>query len=194
MRDANYPYGAIAARGEALYLLLLRNKVEPKHKGKFLTISGRAKSETRGKWKTECSRSFSKIGKNMPFPTRQILPITLVLLFITIGCDREGATTTITTSTGGNIEILTIGPYTETCQGFIEQTCFLEFNAEKQQWEFFYESIQGFDFEPGFIYTLKVRLEDRGTEIQDVGRYAYYLVEVISKEKASVDERPPRIP
>ena len=92
------------------------------------------------------------------------------------------------------IETLIIGPYTETCQGFIEQQCYLEFNEESQEWEFFYESIQGFDFVPGYIYTLKVRLEDRGTEIQDVGRYAYHLIEVLKKEAASVDEKPPPIP
>ena len=129
----------------------------------------------------------------MPFPTKLIVPITLLFLTLAIGCGREGTIKPVP-SAGGNIETLIIGPYTETCQGFIEQQCYLEFNEESQRWEFFYESIQGFDFEPGYIYTLKVRLEDRGTEIQDVGRYAYHLVEVLSKEEASVDERPPRIP
>lgn len=51
---------------------------------------------------------------------------------------------------------------------------------------FHYESIRGFDFEPGHIYTLEVRLEDRG-EIQEVGRYAYHLVRIIEKEKAPND-------
>jgi len=64
-----------------------------------------------------------------------------------------------------NTKIITIGPYTETCQGFIEQECYLEFNEGNQTWEFFYESIQGFDFEPGYIYKLKVRREDQGTKI-----------------------------
>lgn len=127
----------------------------------------------------------------MPFPTKHSFPTTLILLILTIGCDRTGS---LITPSKENIEIITIGPYTKTCQGFIEQECYLEFNEERQAWEFFYESIRGFNFEPGFIWTLKVRLEDQGTEIQDVGRYAYHLVEVLSKEKASVDERPPRIP
>ena len=129
----------------------------------------------------------------MPFPTKQLIPITLTLtlLALTIGCDRAGS---LITPDEENIEIITIGPYTETCQGFIEQQCYLEFNTESQEWEFFYENIQGFDFEPGYIYTLKVRLEDRGTEIQDVGRYAYHLVEVLGKEEASLDEKPPRKP
>ena len=123
----------------------------------------------------------------------QIVSITLILLSLTIGCGR---TDTLITSTQKNIETITIGPYTETCQGFhpVDQQCYLEFNEESQEWEFFYENIQGFDFEPGYIWTLKVRLKDRGAGIQDAGRYAYHLIEVLSKEAASVDERPPRKP
>ena len=137
----------------------------------------------------------------MLFPTKLTVPITLLFLMLAIGCSREEITKIATTTdemidpaTDEMIETLIIGPYTETCQGFIEQQCYLEFNEESQKWEFFYENIKGFDFEPGYIYTLKVRLEDRGTEIQDVGRYAYHLVEIISKEEASVDEKPPRNP
>lgn len=131
----------------------------------------------------------------MQYQTKLILPITLILLSLTIGCERE--TTGVGPLIGpgeDNIEILIIGPYTQTCQGFIEQTCLLEFNEESQQWEFFYEGIRGFDFEPGFIYRLKVSLHERDGGIQDVGRYEYRLVEVLSKEEASVDERPPRKP
>ncbi len=119
----------------------------------------------------------------MPSPTKHKLLITLILFSFIIGCGWDEHT-----------ETLIIGPYKVDCVGAFEQECYLEFNEERQRWEFFYEGIQGFDFEPGYIYTLKVRLEDRGTEIQDVGRYAYHLVEIISKEVASVDERPPRIP
>ena len=131
----------------------------------------------------------------MKFPIKLIFLIALILLTFTIGCQRETTGTAPIIGSGeDNIEILIIGPYTQTCQGFIEQQCYLKFNEESEEWEFFYENIQGFDFEPGFIYTLKVRLEDRGTEIQDVGRYAYHLVQVLSKETASIDERPPRKP
>ena len=122
------------------------------------------------------------------YSTNKLLfSITLILLSLTTGCERE-----VTTSE--NTEILIIGPYTQTCQGFIEQQCCLEFNEERQRWEFFYDGIRGFDFEPGFIYRLKVSLHERDEGIQDVGRYEYRLVEVLSKEEASVDERPPRKP
>ncbi len=131
----------------------------------------------------------------MSFSTKLILPITLILLSFTIGCQRE--TTSVGPLIGSgkdNTEILIIGPYTRTCQGFIEQQCYLEFNEESQEWHFFYEGIGGFNFEPGFIYRLKVSLHERPEGIQDVGRYEYRLVEVLNKEEASVDEKPPRKP
>ncbi len=121
----------------------------------------------------------------MQFLTKSMLTIALLLLSLSLGCDRTDTIDSLIAPGEVNMEILIIGPYTETCQGFIEQTCFLVFNEETQAWEFFYESIQGFNYEPGYIWTLKVRLEDRGTEIQDVGRYAYHLVEVLSKKAAS---------
>ena len=87
-----------------------------------------------------------------------------------------------------HIEIITLGPYTGRCHdAHFERDCLMEYNEDSDRWEFFYESIQSFDFEPGFIYTLEVRLEDRGTEIQDVGRYAYHLVKIIEKKKAPDD-------
>ena len=86
-----------------------------------------------------------------------------------------------------HIETLTLGPYGVRCQGFVEQDCFLEYNATSGRWEFFYESIQGFNFEPGYFYTLEVRLEDRGPYIQDVGRYSYHLVKIIEKKEAPDD-------
>ena len=119
----------------------------------------------------------------MSFSTKLIPSILLILLVSIIGCGRDE-----------HIETLIIGPYEVDCVGAFEQECYLEFNEERQRWEFFYESIQGFDFEPGFIWTLKVSLHEREEGIQDVGRYAYRLVEVLDKEAASIDERPPRKP
>ena len=104
----------------------------------------------------------------------------VVCLLVLVGCDNS-------VRPAERTEVITIGPYTETCQGLIEQECFLIYNKERQKWELFYESIEGFDFAVGFIYTLKVRLVDRGEGIQDVGRYAYHLVEVLSKEEVSAE-------
>ena len=119
----------------------------------------------------------------MQFLIKYISLLTLIPLFLTIGCGWDE-----------HIETIIIGPYKVDCVGAFEQECYLEFNEESQRWEFFYEGIQGFEFEPGFIWTLKVSLHEREEGIQDVGRYEYRLVEILDKEAASVDERPPRKP
>ena len=113
-----------------------------------------------------------------------------VLIFALLFLSACGGDNPLSSLIGGeeHIEIITIGPHIQTCYGAHgERDCMMEYNEDSGRWEFFYESIQGFDFEPGFIYTLEVRLEDRGTEIQDVGRYAYHLVKVIEKKKAPDD-------
>ena len=86
-------------------------------------------------------------------------------------------------------ERLVIGPERLTCQGAFEKECLIARNEAADKWEFFYEEIEGFTHVPGFIYTLEVKLTDRGTEIQDVGRYAYTLVRVIDRERVAEDFR-----
>ena len=121
----------------------------------------------------------------MPHKKRSTIVATVIVLFVT-ACNGVRVPSTQDTAEE-HLKTITIGPSIRRCQGFIEQDCFMEFNHDAGAWEFFYEAIQGFDFEPGFIYTLRVRLEDRGTEIQDVGRYSYHLVKIIDKQTAPLD-------
>lgn len=75
----------------------------------------------------------------MMFPRKLTPSILLILLVFTIEYGREGTIKPVR-SANGNIETLIIDPYTQTCQGFIEQQGYLEFNEESQEWEFFYEA------------------------------------------------------
>ena len=108
---------------------------------------------------------------------KSILVLTVGLLISGAGCESGPHKE--------NLEFLTIGPYTGTCYGLAEQECFLAYNQANRRWEFFYEEIQGFAFEPGFVYILEVRVEDLGTEILDAGRYAYHLTGIFSKREVS---------
>ena len=79
------------------------------------------------------------------------------LLFLS-ACGRENALFPLNRDEehAEHIEIITIGPYTGRCHdAHFERDCLMEYNEDSDRWEFFYESIQGFDFEPGLFTRLK---------------------------------------
>jgi hypothetical protein len=49
-------------------------------------------------------------------------------------------------------------------------------------WDYFYDPIDGFDYEPGFVYKLLVVKGSVKNPPQDVSTYRYRLSRVISKE------------
>ena len=135
----------------------------------------------------------------MLLPPKHHLPITLILLSLIIGCGPDSefknpCAGSWISRCAANTEILIIGPYRTECPSFSGNDCYLEFDEKEQRWFFFYDGIRGFDYEPGYIWTLKVSLHEYSGDIQDVGSHEYRLIEVLGKEKASVDEKPPRKP
>lgn len=70
--------------------------------------------------------------------------------------------------------------------GFGKTKCYeVQYGEQrKTAWEKLSEPIEGFSFEKGFIYKLKVTRVPRNSGIQDVGMYEYKLAEVLEKEKA----------
>lgn len=58
---------------------------------------------------------------------------------------------------------------------------------EPEAWQYFYDQIEGFDFEEGSVFQLEVAKTERplqGGQIPaDAGKYQYRLVRIISKTK-----------
>jgi hypothetical protein len=67
------------------------------------------------------------------------------------------------------------------CVGVAPQKCLQIRRSESESWSFFYDKIQGFTFEPGFIYTLKVSEEEIENPPADASSKRIKLEEVISK-------------
>ena len=132
---------------------------------------------------------FNKIAgvSNMQYSTKQIFPIVLIILSLIIGCDRD-------TTDAENMEILIIGPYKTTCSELVDQECFLKFNGETEQWGLLYANIQGFEYQPGYIYRLEVHVIEQDEMFQNVEGYTYQFIRVLIREEASADKRPPRKP
>ncbi len=82
---------------------------------------------------------------------------------------------------------LRVNSYTVECYGEMEGNCLLVQEGDKtgtEDWEFFYyeDSIEGFDYEPGYVYDLMVRKITVKDPPQDGSSFRYELIRVTSKE------------
>ena len=80
-------------------------------------------------------------------------------------------------------ELLTlyVAPYTATCVGVDVQRCLLVKQAPEAEWTFFYDGIEGFTYEPGFAYTLRVARRHVPNPPADGSSVAYRLITVLAK-------------
>lgn len=67
------------------------------------------------------------------------------------------------------------------CVGVAPQKCLQVRRSESESWSFFYDNIEGFTFEPGFIYALKVSEEEIENPPADASSKRVKLEEVLSK-------------
>lgn len=63
------------------------------------------------------------------------------------------------------------------------RTCLQIRETESAEWTLFYGRIEGFEYEEGYRYELKVERLAKGPRPQDQSRVAYRLVEQVSKKK-----------
>ncbi|MBZ9629261.1 DUF4377 domain-containing protein [Salegentibacter sp. LM13S] len=83
---------------------------------------------------------------------------------------------------------MVVNSYTEECVGEREGKCLLVQEGDQigtDDWNLFYyeDSIEGFDYEPGYIYHLKVKKKKIKNPPMDGSSISYRLVKIISKEK-----------
>ena len=79
-----------------------------------------------------------------------------------------------------------VNSYTVDCIGEMEGTCLLVQEGDligTQDWEYFYyfDSIEGFNYEPGFVYGLQVKKTEVKNPPADGSSIRYELVKIISK-------------
>ena len=89
---------------------------------------------------------------------------------------------------GAQITEMRMNHYKATGFGNFPQLVYLVQEGEEiggEKWEYFYDEISGFDFEPGYIYQLRVKKEVVDDPPQDASRFRYILLDVRSKEKVS---------
>jgi heat shock protein HslJ len=77
----------------------------------------------------------------------------------------------------------------EDCTGVAEQKCMLIKDSPEGEWSYFYDQIDGFDYEEGFEYQLRVEVHKVDNPPADASSVKYILKEVISKVPGSTRDQ-----
>ena len=68
------------------------------------------------------------------------------------------------------------------CVGVAKQQCMLVKENLDDDWEFFYDAIEGFEFEQGYVYNLKIKVTEIENPPADASSLKYSLVEILEKQ------------
>lgn len=79
---------------------------------------------------------------------------------------------------------LFVGPEREACIGVVLQSCYLIKENIEDEWELLYEEIEGFEYEEGWSYKLRVEQQALDESSADGSPSRLILIEVMSKVKA----------
>ena len=122
----------------------------------------------------------------------RFIVIALSLSIVSVACaneDRSGEASTPvapdivqpTLSPSPEVMEVSVGPQLESCVGSYPMMCMVV------DGDLFYDEIEGFDFEPGYEYKLRIEQYDRWPNTdeppQDAGKYGYRLIEVLQKTR-----------
>ncbi len=84
----------------------------------------------------------------------------------------------------GEVKTYLVAPTMRDGMGVGPMTCLQVKTDPEAKYGMFYSSIKGFDYVPGFEYTIKVRVTERERVPMDASKYIYTLEEVVSKKPA----------
>ena len=72
------------------------------------------------------------------------------------------------------------------CTGVGKQKCYLVKEGEAKIWSYMYQSVEGFTYEPGYEYVLKVKKEKVANPPADASSIRYILEKVVSKKTENI--------
>ncbi len=86
------------------------------------------------------------------------------------------------------VKTLYIGPKLEDCTGAGPQKCMMVKENPDGDYQYFYQPIQGFDYEAGYEYEIVVKVEKVENPPADASSLKYTLVKIVSKTPAATAE------
>lgn len=84
----------------------------------------------------------------------------------------------------GESRTLYVGPVRVDCEGVGPQQCLLVKEDPQADYELFYDHIEGFEFEPGYTYELRVTVTEVANPPADASSMQWSLDEVVSQNRA----------
>ncbi|MCW3161137.1 DUF4377 domain-containing protein [Chryseobacterium oryctis] len=105
-----------------------------------------------------------------------ILPI--LALFTITQCAPSSAN-----PSNSNEKTFIVGAETADCTGIVRMKCLQIKENASENWSNFYSNIEGFSYEPGYEYVLKVKTENIPNPPADGSSIKYILIKQISKTK-----------
>lgn len=107
-----------------------------------------------------------------------LLTLLAVGLALLVACGGDG-------QPAGPEQTLYVGPNLVECTGVAPQTCMQVKDTPDGEYRLFYDQIEGFTFEEGYDYELRVRTEPVENPAADASSLRYILVEEVSKTPMS---------
>lgn len=107
----------------------------------------------------------------------------LLLLALVLLPACEGTTTSTLLPTPEDELTLYVASYTRTCMGMYEMECMLIKEEPDEEWGNFYSQIEGFAYEPGYEYVLRVAVTEVPNPPADGASRTYRLVQLVSKTR-----------
>lgn len=78
-----------------------------------------------------------------------------------------------------------VADHKSSCVGAGPMDCYLVKEKTKDEWRYFYNFIEGFDYQEGFEYKIKVSVTQYEQVAADASRFTYRLLKVMAKRKTN---------
>ncbi|MGG4607527.1 DUF4377 domain-containing protein [Providencia sp. Me31A] len=99
-----------------------------------------------------------------------------IMLTLLVGCQ------TVKPADTDNTKTFYVDSSLADCVGVAPMKCMKVKENPNDDWQLFYNSIQGFDYQPGFTYILQVKQFDVPNPPADASSIRYELVKIVEKK------------
>jgi len=113
-----------------------------------------------------------------------VITTMMTLLFTLAACQPVRDTRTANEPTE---KTLYVGPELVDCTGVGPMQCMLVKENLEDEYQLFYSEIEGFTFEPGYTYELRVLVEPVANAPADASSLKYTLIEVVNQEPVAAE-------